>query len=111
MSRSNATESTASSKFQSVGGRKESPFVAEPKILKLSSLCNSLVSADSGCFTASSQLNFLKVATSGGLIMYKALARAEVWHVRTQLCWRDDPEVIVMAKACTFPGTRGQLLS
>lgn len=43
--------------------------------------------------------------------MYKALARAEVWHVRTQLCWRDDPEVIVMAKACTFPGTRGQLRS
>lgn len=106
MSRRSATESTASSEFQSVGGRKESPFVAEPKIPKLSLLYNLLVSADSGCFTASSQLNFLQVATSGGLIMYKLLARAEVWHVRIQLCWRHDPEVIVTAKAPRSWGLR-----
>lgn len=36
--------------------------------------------------------------------MYKALARAEIWHAGIQLCWRDDPEVIVMASVCVFLG-------
>lgn len=41
--------------------------------------------------------------------MYKALARAEIWHAGIQLCRRDDPEVIVMASVCVFLGTLGQL--
>lgn len=40
--------------------------------------------------------------------MYKVLANAEVWHAGIQLCWRDDPEVIVMANVCVFLGTLGQ---
>lgn len=43
--------------------------------------------------------------------MYKALANAEVWHAGIQLCWRDDPEVIVMANVCVFLGTLGRLCS
>lgn len=41
--------------------------------------------------------------------MHKALARAEIWHAGIQLCWRDDPEVIVMAGVCVFRGTLGRL--
>lgn len=36
--------------------------------------------------------------------MYKVLASAEVWHAGIQLCCRDDPEVIVMARVCVFLG-------
>lgn len=36
--------------------------------------------------------------------MYKVLASAEVWHAGIQLCCRDDPEVIVMARVGVFLG-------
>lgn len=36
--------------------------------------------------------------------MYKVLASAGVWHAGIQLCCRDDPEVIVMARVCVFLG-------
>lgn len=38
-------------------------------------------------------------------MMYKVLASAEVWHAGIQLCCRDDPEVIVMARVCVFLGS------
>lgn len=58
-----------------------------------------------GVLLPAAGLNSLEVATSGGLIMYKVLASAEVWHAGLQLCCRDDPEVIVMAGfACSWGG-------
>lgn len=43
--------------------------------------------------------------------MYKALAGGGVWHAGIQLCWRDDPEVIVTANVCVFLGTVGRVRS